>query len=82
MYSEPQGLRKQPNPVDQYIIPDEYTPPLPEISLSPEQSLVLRRVREGRSVFFTGSAGLPPLCWIIEDHNNASNRYGKVSPPA
>lgn len=51
-------LRPQPNPSEQLVKTDNDIPvPPPEISLSPEQSLVLRRVREGRSVFFTGSAG-------------------------
>jgi hypothetical protein len=33
------------------------SPSKSEISLSPEQTLVLNRVKDGRSVFFTGSAG-------------------------
>jgi hypothetical protein len=32
-------------------------PSTPHIVLSPEQNIVLKRVKEGRNVFFTGSAG-------------------------
>ncbi|KAF5375262.1 hypothetical protein D9758_000092 [Tetrapyrgos nigripes] len=43
---------RPPSPVD-----NTSTAPPPEIKLSPEQNHVLERVRNGRSVFFTGSAG-------------------------
>jgi hypothetical protein len=40
---------------DDYISPSLV--PSSEILLSPEQNSVLNRVKDGRSVFFTGSAG-------------------------
>jgi len=44
---------------DGFVENDDFIPLVPssEISLSPEQNLVLNRVRDGSSVFFTGSAG-------------------------
>lgn len=46
-------------PKDGFVENDDFIPLVTpsEISLSPEQNLVLNRVKEGRSVFFTGSAG-------------------------
>jgi hypothetical protein len=52
-------------PKDGFTENDDYIPLVPssEVSLSPEQTLVLNRVKDGRSVFFTGSAGLlHPFC--------------------
>lgn len=51
---------------DSYAIPnppierDEHDE-LPSVILSPEQEMVLESVREGKNVFFTGSAGKPRL---------------------
>ena len=56
-YSTDTSTSNQPK--DGFVENDDFIPLVPpsEISLSPEQNLVLNRVKEGRSVFFTGSAG-------------------------
>jgi hypothetical protein len=47
------GVDSKPGPG----VVDPPAPPAPTAKMSPEQAYVLRRVMEGKSVFFTGRAG-------------------------
>ena len=51
-------------PKDDFAENDEFIPLAPpsEVSLSQEQNMVLNLVKDGRSVFFTGSAGRLHSC--------------------